>query len=94
MKVLRVKLLLHSGIIILLSLTMQKAGAQQTQWAAQLGAQSANAMCGDSHQNIYATGSFIGNVDFDPGPGHVYLPFNSGGNNTFISKMDSLGNLI
>ena len=37
--------------------------------AVQLGAQDVNAMCGDSHQNIYATGSFIGNVDFDPGPG-------------------------
>ncbi|HQP02735.1 MAG TPA: hypothetical protein PK337_10580, partial [Bacteroidia bacterium] len=73
---------------------MQKSWAQQTQWAVQLGAQDVNAMCGDSHQNIYATGSFIGNVDFDPGPGYVYLPFNPGGNNTYITKMDSLGNLI
>lgn len=94
MTVLRIKLLLFSGIIILLSLTLQKSWAQQTQWAVQLGAQDVNAMCGDSHQNIYATGSFIGNVDFDPGPGYVYLPFNPGGNNTYITKMDSLGNLI
>ncbi len=50
-------------------------------------------LCLDQSGNIYVTGSFIGNVDFDPGPGTFYVSI-SGFKNTFILKLDNLGNFI
>ncbi len=45
----------------------------------------------DTINNIYTTGYFWGNVDFDPGIG----VFNLGGNgNIFVSKLDSNGDFI
>lgn len=67
---------------------------QTTQWAIQLGGQSSNAICTDFAENVFITGSFIGNVDFDPGIGIVNLPHSTSGNNTYIAKLDSSGNLI
>jgi hypothetical protein len=46
----------------------------------------------DVSENIYATGSFYGTTDFDPGAGTFNL--NSIGNDIFISKLDSSGNLV
>lgn len=68
--------------------------AQQVQWAKQLGAQSANAIVMDDSSNIYTTGVFIGNADFDPGPSTYILPHHPVGNNSYISKIDSAGNFV
>lgn len=47
----------------------------------------------DADGNIYATGSFTGTVDFDPGPG-VYTLSATTGNGFFITKSTPTGNLI
>ena len=47
----------------------------------------------DLQGNIYVTGGFSGNCDFDPGPG-IYMLQSQGMTDGFISKMDSEGNLI
>ena len=47
----------------------------------------------DASGNIYTTGNFSGNVDFDPGPGVFNLSTN-GTADIFISKSDSAGNFI
>ncbi len=53
---------------------------------------SSFAMALDASGNIYTTGSFIGNVDFDPGAGANILSANT--ENTFVSKLDASGNFI
>lgn len=47
----------------------------------------------DEAGNIYSTGSFQGTADFDPGLGVVNL-ISNGGDDIFISKLDSFGNFI
>ena len=47
----------------------------------------------DSVGNVYTTGYFQGDVDFDPGAGTTILP-NAGNNDIFISKMSPAGDLI
>lgn len=47
----------------------------------------------DSSGNIYSTGNFHGLSDFDPGAGTTNIP-TTGGNDCFIQKLDSSGNLI
>lgn len=46
----------------------------------------------DSKKNVIVTGSFRGNVDFDPGPNTAQLSSQGGGHDVFIVKLDSLGN--
>jgi len=46
----------------------------------------------DSAGYIYATGFFLYNVDFDPGPGEDY--HSDEGGNTFLSKFDPDGNFL
>ncbi|HRP59930.1 MAG TPA: hypothetical protein PK833_06535, partial [Vicingus sp.] len=47
----------------------------------------------DNSGNVYTSGSFMGNVDFDPGIGT--FNFNSGGfTHTFISKLDANGTFM
>ena len=46
----------------------------------------------DASGNIYTTGTYIGGVDFDPGPGIYNL--SSGGSTAFISKLDVSGNFL
>ncbi len=82
------------SLLLIFAFSFSKAFGQQTQWAAQLGGQTANAASVDVHGNIFNTGSYIGSVDFDPGAGIVTLPFAAGGNNSYITKIDSAGNLI
>ncbi len=43
----------------------------------------------DHSGNLYATGSYNGQVDFDPGPGTYYL--NSGGTSAYVLKMGTCG---
>ena len=47
----------------------------------------------DSTGNVYTTGYFSGTADFDPGAGTSDLT-PAGGNDVFISKLDSSGNLV
>lgn len=47
----------------------------------------------DASGNIYTTGKFRDTVDFDPGAGTANLT-SGGGDDTFISKLDALGNHV
>jgi len=46
----------------------------------------------DSYGNVYFTGLFVGNVDFDPGQGTSYPPANN--SSMYLVKLDSMGNFI
>lgn len=70
--------------------------AQKFNWAKTFAGTSSNVSISnltDKSGNIYSTGSFSGTVDFDPGPGINNITA-TGSRNTFISKIDSFGNLI
>jgi len=65
-------------------------------WARQLGGTSTDfghAIALDDSGNIYSTGHFQGTGDFDPGPG-IYNLTSLGGNEIYVSKLDSSGNFI
>ncbi len=65
-------------------------------WAKQIGdiySDAGNSIHIDDNGNLYATGSFEGIVDFDPGSGTFNLT-TTGIKNTFILKLDSAGNFI
>jgi len=47
----------------------------------------------DASGDIYASGTFMGTPDFDPGPGTFYLT-SAGSNDVFVSKFDSAGNFL
>lgn len=47
----------------------------------------------DDSSNIFITGSYIGTFDFDPGVDTTFLNF-AGGNDVFVCKLDSSGNLV
>lgn len=70
--------------------------AQSFSWAwhvFEVGSSSVESMVTDAQGNIYSTGIFQHTVDFDPGPG-TYTLTAAGGNDVFVSKLDSMGNLI
>lgn len=48
----------------------------------------------DLFGNIYTTGFYNVTVDFDPGPGIVYLNSPSGNAEIFVSKLDASGNFV
>ena len=52
-----------------------------------------NGMAVDSSGNLYLAGSFQGTVDFDLGAGVSTLT-SAGGNDAFVAKYDSAGNLL
>lgn len=71
-------------------------------WVRQLAETSGNgwASCYSIHVdelgNLYATGAFARNVDFDPGPGTFYLHSinNEDPKDIFVLKLDSLGDFV
>ena len=56
-------------------------------------ASEARWMALDSSGNILTAGYFAGSVDFDPGDGVANLT-SAGGNDLFVSKLDSSGNYL
>lgn len=55
---------------------------------------SGNDIAIDSQSNIYVTGVFYYTVDFDPGPGVYNISCSDLGSNTFILKLNSIGNFV
>jgi hypothetical protein len=58
-----------------------------------VGNDAGNATVTDTSGNIYTTGQFTGNVDFDPGAG-VSTAMSNGGLDVFVTKSDASGNLV
>ena len=72
------------------------AYSQIFEWAKGVGGSSAeagNAIATDAGGNVYITGYFQGTVDFDPSTS-VFNLTSKGGDDIFISKLDSAGNLV
>ena len=88
-----------SKFIVAFLLSWSALQAQNVQWGYASGGQAndkGNAIAVDASGNVYTTG-YYGNdnfiQDFDPGPATLTLPI-FGGNNIFISKVNSAGNLV
>ncbi len=65
-------------------------------WARQMGGTSVDLGSGvavDGSGNVYTTGRFRGNVDFDPGT-NVSKLTSTGFDDIFVSKLDSAGNFV
>jgi PKD repeat protein len=65
-------------------------------WAKRMGGLSndeGHAITIDNTGNVYTTGYFTGNVDFDPGGGTNTL-FSAGDHDVFVSKLNSAGNFV
>jgi len=65
-------------------------------WARRLGGSStteSHSIAADTLGNVYTTGYFLGNIDFDPGIGSFNL-VSGGGTDIFVSKLDLNGNFL
>ncbi|MBX2903562.1 MAG: immunoglobulin domain-containing protein [Chitinophagales bacterium] len=65
-------------------------------WATGVGSTGndvANDVTTDASGNVYYSGSFTGNCDFDPGAG-VYVQASPSGENAFVSKLTSAGAFV
>ena len=65
-------------------------------WAKAMGGTTADvgyAMSTDTVGNVYTTGNFAGTADFDPNAGVSNITA-AGGNDIFVSKLDTAGNLV
>lgn len=60
------------------------------------GLDAAHRLAVDANENVYATGWFVGAVDFDPGAGMRVLngAGTNGASDVFVAKYDRLGNLL
>ena len=75
---------------------LANAQTPKFEWVKNLGGTSlegANSVAIDASGNIYATGTFHGTADFDPGPGKFNLT-PTHGDDMFISKIDNSGNFV
>lgn len=55
---------------------------------------SCNGVTLDGNGNVYTTGYYYGNVDFDPGPGTFYYNNPTFFTEAFLSKLDNAGNFV
>lgn len=83
-------------ILLLGTAATLTVSAQNLQWANSVSGSGAsdvvNDIVTDNNKNVYATGSFLGTVDFDPGSGVFNLTAAS--TDIFVQKLDSLGNFV
>ncbi|MBS4065693.1 MAG: SBBP repeat-containing protein, partial [Chitinophagaceae bacterium] len=78
----------------LLAVTMLNAQPPPFQWAQGIGGISndqGRAIAVDASGNVYTAGYFIGNVDFDPGPGQSNLTSYANSPDIFILKLNASG---
>jgi|GEM_PF-6179349 len=92
------RLLLLFGLIILFFFPIQNVHSQQfnLNWAYEFGGgwyDYPSSVHYDSQGNIYLTGQFSSQIDFDPGPNTHNLQA-SGSNDGFILKLDTSGNFV
>jgi gliding motility-associated-like protein len=86
----------NAYLFIFFSFIIRTTEAQNFQWVRQISGDPVNivrASAIDDSGNVYTTGSFHGNVDFDPGPG-VYKLSSAGGEDIYILKLSGNGNLV
>jgi hypothetical protein len=86
-----------SGITDVFVTKMDPAG--NLIWAKQWGSASTEIDQGvsiavDAAGNVYSTGIFGGNTDFDPGTGTSFLNYAGGWSDIYISKLDASGNFV
>jgi hypothetical protein len=85
--------------IILLNLfvfTSNMSSAQEFIWAGGMGgggAEGGKGVAVDAMGNSFTVGSFVGVVDFDPGPG-IFEMVATGSGHIFVTKLDAAGGLI
>lgn len=81
---------------ILLSVFLSFSSQAQNLWAVNIGGTNndrCNAVATDASGNVYMTGWFQGNVDFDPGPATNNISA-SGNFDIFVLKLDASGNHV
>jgi len=85
-------------LVYVMAIANVKPQAQTLEWAKQFGNNeilaSGNSIALDDMGNSYFAGSFIGTVDFDPGPSVFSLSSVGIYANAFICKLDNAGNLV
>jgi hypothetical protein len=89
--------MIRKGIFIgILSLTqLLSAQLPQFEWARSIGGlndDQAYSMACDHYGNVYVTGFFKGNVDFDPGPGS--FPLTATYDEVFVLKLNPAGDFV
>ncbi len=65
-------------------------------WARRFGGSASDygySIAVDGNGNVHTAGSFVGSVDFDPG-GHIVRLNSGGGDDAFVSKLNSLGAFV
>jgi hypothetical protein len=89
------KIILYTALFIASALAApaQSPGITWGNATGDSGTDAGYAVATDAAGNIYATGTFEGTVDFDPGPG-TYTLTSAGFHSIFIYKLDPSGNLL
>ncbi len=90
---------MKKAIFFIIYITSTLLGVSQSptfQWAKSMGGNSYDrsfSITADVSGNVYTTGSFLGTVDFNPGPG-IFNLTSTGIDGIFISKLDASGNFV
>ncbi|UKN00704.1 T9SS type A sorting domain-containing protein [Paracrocinitomix mangrovi] len=83
--------------LFVFNLTQLTIFSQNTNWAKAIGSNQSDDRIGgvdvDSQGNIYISGRFSGNSDFDPGP-NTFNVISNGFHDAFLLKLDPLGNFL